>query len=142
MRALTSAVLLSSAPALAADYVQPKGAPELFVPSRNVTVSVFAVQTGVGHGIGIFEKRGDSWFLCGQCLISPEMPTLEGAVKAAGGPEAYVVSKRNEINVVLANRYPASGVVRSDASVESVNQVLVEDTVLRLVDGIPQLGSR
>ncbi|MGE4063511.1 MAG: hypothetical protein AB7E79_09100 [Rhodospirillaceae bacterium] len=142
MRALAAVLVTLTMPALAAEYLQPKGAPELFVPIHNVTISVFAVQTPVGHGIGIFEKRGDEWYLCGQCLVSPEVPTMDAAVKAAGGPEAYVVSKRAAINAVLATRYPAKGVKRSDATIADVNEALVEDSVLKLVDGVPQLGPR
>jgi hypothetical protein len=142
MRAVIALVFLLSAPAGAADYLQPKGAPEIFVPVLNVTVSVFAVQTPVGHGIGVFEKRNGEWFLCGQCLVSPEVPSMDAAVKSAGGADAYVAAKRDAINTVLARRYPASGVQRSEGVVESVNQALVTGFVLRIVDGIPQLGSR
>jgi hypothetical protein len=142
MRALIALMLLISAPAWAADYFQPKGAPEIFVPVLNVTISVFAVQTPVGHGIGVFEKRGGEWFLCGQCLVSPEIPSMDAAVKFAGGAEAYIASKRDAINAVLAKRYPPSGVQRSEGAVESVNQALVTGFVLRMVDGVPQLGTR
>jgi hypothetical protein len=142
MRLLAPLLLLLSGPAFAADYVQPKGAPEIFVPNHNVTVSIFAIQTPVGHGIGILERRDGAWFLCGQCLISPETPSLEAPVKAAGGADRYVASKRDAINAVLAARYPASGVQRSDRTLESVNEALVKSTVLRLVDGVPQLGTR
>jgi len=142
MRSLLPVLFLLSAPAAAAEYVQPKGAPEIFVPVHNVTVSVFAVQTPVGQGIGIFEKRDGMWFLCGQCLVAPEVPSMDTAVKSAGGPEKYVASRRAAINAVLATRYPASGIKRSDAVVEGVNDALAAGFSLRLVDGVPQLGSR
>lgn len=142
MRAVALVLLLFATPALAAEYTQPKGAPEIVVPIYNVTVSVFAVQTPVGHGIGVFEKRDGEWVLCGQCLVSPEAPSMDAAVKAAGGPQKYVAAKREAINAVLARRYPASGIKRSDAIVEGVNNALAEDFVLRMVDGVPQLGSR
>jgi hypothetical protein len=140
MRALIPLLLLLTAPASAADYPQPTGAPELFVPGHNV--SVFAVRTPVGQGIGILEKRNGAWFLCGQCLVSPEVPSMAAAVKAAGGAEKYVVSKRDAINAILASRYPATADKHSDASLEGVNKVLIEGAVLRLVDGVPQLGPR
>lgn len=142
MRLLVPFLLVLSGPAFAADYVQPKGAPEIFVPGHNVTVSIFAIQTPVGHGIGILEKRDGAWVLCGQCLIAPETPSLEAAVKSAGGADRYVSSKRDAINAVLASRYPASGVQRSNGTLESVNEALAKSTILRLVDGVPQLGSR
>ncbi len=142
MRVLVPLLLMLSAPALAVDYVQPAGAPQIYVPSHNVTISVFAVQTPVGFGVGVFEKRGATWFLCGQCLISPELPSMETAVKQAGGPEKYVASKRDAINAVLASRYPASGERKSDATLDSVNKALVDGAPLSLVNGVPQLGSR
>jgi hypothetical protein len=142
MRALVPLLLLLSAPALAVDYVQPAGAPQIYVPSYNVTVSVFAVQTPVGFGIGVFERRGTSWFLCNQCLVSPELPSMEAAVKEQGGPEKYVASKREAINAILASRYPASAERKSDATLDSVNKALVNGAPLSLVNGVPQLGSR
>lgn len=142
MRIVLSLLLLISPPSFAASYDQPRGAPEIFVPGHNVTVSIFAIQTPVGHGIGILERRPEGWFLCGRCLIAPEMPTLAAAVKAAGGPERYVASKRKEINAILALQYPADSQRRSDTSVEDVNKALAETSTLRLVSGVPQLGSR
>jgi len=142
MRVLVPLLLLLSTPALAVDYVQPGGAPQIYVPSHNVTVSVFAVQTPVGFGIGIFEKRGAAWFLCGQCLVSPELPSMEAAVNQAGSPAKYVASKREEINAVLASRYPASADRKSDVTLDSVNKALVDGAVLSLVNGVPQLGTR
>jgi hypothetical protein len=53
-----------------------------------------------------------------------------------------VVSKRDAINAILASRYPATADKHADASLEGVNKVLIEGTVLRLVDGVPQLGPR
>ncbi len=142
MRALVPLLLVFSVQASAADYIQPRGAPELFVPGHNVTVSVFAVQTPVGHGIGILEKRSNGWFLCGQCLVSPEVPSMEAAVKAAGGADRYVASKREEINAILASRYPAAAEKGSEVTLDGVNKAPINGAMLRLVNGVPQLGSR
>lgn len=142
MRALVLSAILLSTPAMPAEYQPPKGAPELFIPGHNVTISVFAAQTPIGHGIGIFERRGGAWFLCGQCLISPETPTMENAVKAAGGPKAYVAAQLAAINAVLAKRYPPNGATRAGGTLNDVNEALIEGHVLQMVDGIPQLGSR
>lgn len=142
MRALVPLLMLLAAPASAADYVQPAGAPELFVPGHNVTISVFAARTPVGQGIGILEKRNGAWFLCGQCLVFPEVPSMDAAVKAAGGPVQYVASKRGAINAILASRYPSAADKRSGAALDDVNEALVNGTALRLVNGVPQLASR
>ena len=66
-------------------YTKPAGAPEVVIPSRGVTVAIWADQTAVGHGIGIFKLRAGTWFLCGTCLINVEYPTMDSAVNAAGG---------------------------------------------------------
>ncbi|MDP1588993.1 MAG: hypothetical protein Q8M07_14680 [Prosthecobacter sp.] len=142
MRALFPLLLLLSTQAFAASYDQPRGALEIFVPGHNVTVSIFAVQTPVGHGIGILERRSEGWYLCGRCLITPELPTLAAAVKAAGGPERYVASKREDINAILALQYPANSERRLDTSVESINKALTATSTLRLINGVPQLGPR
>lgn len=140
MRALAILFLLLALPAHAAEYPQPKGAPELFLPGHNVTISVFAVQTPIGHGIAVLERRSEGWYLCGQCMVSPEVPTMDAAVIAAGGPESYIESKRNAINAILAKRYPAADSKRSETTLDSVNQSLAAGSTLRIVNGVPQLG--
>lgn len=139
MKYLIAALLLFSSPAWAVDYVKPPGAPELFVPGYNVTVSVFAVQTAVGHGIGVFELRGSSWYLCGKCLVSPEYPTMDGPVSNAGGSDAYVLSKLPEINAVLAQQYPAKQ--STGTTLDKVNTSLTAYT-LQMVDGVPVLAGK
>lgn len=109
---LATAFFLSLAsPALA--YTKPQNAPTLDLTSAGyaVTISVFAVQTGVGGALGVFEFRPASqdWVLCGQCITNPETPNLDGAVAAAGGGAQYIELKRSEMNQVLAFRYPAIG---------------------------------
>ncbi len=136
------ALLLCASSARAAEYLPPKGAPELLIPGHNVTISVFATQTPVGHGIGIFEKRGDKWYLCGQCVISPETPTMDAAVKSAGGPEAYIDSRRSAINAALARLYPAKKKDAAANAVDDVNKALAGGNTLRIVNGVPQLRDR
>lgn len=134
-------VLAGCSAAYAADYAKPPNAPEIFVDAHGVTVGVWAVQTGVGHGIGVFEKSGTGpWTLCGQCLVDPAYPTLDAAVANAGGPGPYVASKLDRINAVLAQRYP-SVVSEPTTTIEKVNGVLANH-VLRLVNGSPQIGPR
>ena len=141
MRALLLLFVLSAQPCLAAEYSQPPGAPEIFLPDHNVTVSIFAVQTPVGHGIGILEKRDGAWFLCGRCLVAAEVPSLDAAVKAAGGAERFLASKIEAINAVLAARYPARTSRRSENAFDEVDKALSTTTTLRLVNGVPQLGA-
>lgn len=123
-------------------YTKPQGVPEIAVPNHGVVVAVFAAQTPVGHGIGVFEYKPaqNDWYLCGQCVIA-EYPSLDGPVAAAGGPGPYVESKRAEINAILASRYPAIGGPSTGSAIDRVNQALA-GSVLRLVDGSPQLGPR
>src|SRR3990167_7256667 len=123
---LILALTLIAAPAAAIDYTQPPGAPQILVPNYGVTVSVFAAQTAIGHGIGIFERKPDgSWSLCGQCIISPEYPTLDNAVARVGGPGPYIESKRAGIDAVLASRYPAIGGGAPGTTLDQVNAALV-----------------
>lgn len=137
-RVLVLALLLFSTAANA--YTKPQGAPEIAVPNYGVTVAVFAAQTPVGHGIGVFEYKPaqNDWYLCGQCVIA-EYPSLDGPVAAAGGPGPYVESKRAEINAILASRYPAIGGEPTGSTIDRVNASLATN-VLRLVNGSPQLG--
>lgn len=121
-------------------YTKPAGAPEIAVPNHGVVVAIFAAQTPVGHGIGVFEQRGNDWYLCGQCVIA-EYPTMDGPVAAAGGPGPYVESKRAEINAILASRYPAIGGPSTGSAIDLVNASL-GSYALRLVSGSPQLGPR
>ena len=122
-------------------YTKPQGAPEVVIPSRGVTVAIWAEMTSIGHGIGIFERVGTgAWTLCGQCFLA-EYPTMDGPVAAAGGPEAYVASKVPELNAILAARYPSVSAPPTGSAIDRVNQALA-GSVLRLVDGSPQLGSR
>lgn len=125
--------------ASAADYTKPVGAPEIFVENHGVTVAVFAVNTPVGEGIGIFEKRATGFYLCGSCLVSPETPSMEAEVAAAGGPGPYIEAKRADINAVLMIRYPAVMPPPNGSALSMVNQSLATN-FLRLVDGAPQLG--
>ena len=124
--------------AYAADYTKPVGAPEIEVPNHGVVVSVFAVSSVVGEGIGVFEKRTTGWYLCGSCLISPEIPNMESEVKLAGGPGPYIEAKRADINATLQIRYPAVMPPPSGSALSLVNQSLASN-VLRLVNGVPQL---
>lgn len=141
MRALIFALALPAFPAHAAQYNKPAGAPEVYVASHGVTVGVWAAQTAVGHGIGVFEKSGTSdWVLCGQCLAAAEYPTLDAVVSAAGGAGPYVASKLSEINAVLASRYPVI-VTEPATTIEKVNQA-VGNYMLRLINGSPVLGAR
>lgn len=135
------ALMLASGAAYAADYVQPPGAPEIVVPNHGVVVSVFAVQTAIGHGIGVLEKRSTGWYLCGQCLVAPEYPTLDSVVAAMGGPGPYVASKLADVNAVLMIRYPAVMNEPSGTTLEKVNGSLA-GYALRLANGVPALGPR
>lgn len=135
MRSIIFALALLASPVAAADYMKPAGAPEAFLPSHNATVSVFAVQTAIGHGIGVFELRSGTWFLCGTCIIA-EFPNMDQAVAAAGGPGPYVASKLSAINAILASRYPNSEPV---TTIGRVNQAL---GIYRIgvVNGVPVLS--
>jgi hypothetical protein len=121
-------------------YTKPQGAPEIAVPAHGVVVAVFAAQTPVGHGIGVFEQRGNDWYLCGQCVIA-EYPTMDNPVAAAGGAGPYVASKIPELNAILAARYPATGVPSTGSAIDRVNQALGA-FALGLVNGSPVLAPR
>lgn len=136
---LFAALLLFSTAANA--YTKPQGAPEVFIPGRNVTVAVWADQTPVGHGIGIFELRAGAWYLCGNCLIDVEYPTMDSAVNAAGGAVPYVASKVPAINAKLAAMFPPTGAPSTGSAIERVNQALGA-YALGLVNGGPQLAPR
>jgi len=139
VKLLFAALLLFSTAANA--YTKPVGAPEIAVPNHGVVVAIFAAQTPVGHGIGVFEQKADgTLYLCGQCILA-EYPTMDNPVAAAGGPGPYVESKRAEINAILASRYPAIGGPSTGSAIDRVNQALA-GSVLRLVDGSPQLVPR
>jgi hypothetical protein len=122
-------------------YTKPQGAPEIVVPGRNVTVAIWADQTAVGHGIGIFELRAGTWYLCGTCLIDVEYPTLDNAVNGAGGALPYVASKVPAINAKLAALYPASNAPPTGSAIDRVNQAL-GSFALGLVNGSPVLAPR
>ena len=136
MKRLILALVLLSSPAVAVDYTQPPGAPQIVVPNYGVTVSVFAAATGVGQGIGVFELRSTGWYLCGQCLASPQFPTMDAAVTAAGGPGPYIETVRPQINSILASRYPAIGPQPPTTAMGAVNQALGSYTI-RMVNGVP-----
>lgn len=138
MRSVIIAALLLFSTAANA-YTKPQGAPEVFIPGRNVTVAVWADQTPVGHGIGIFELRAGAWYLCGNCLVDVEYPTMDSAVNAAGGAAPYVESKVPAINAKLAAMFPPTGAPSTGSAIERVNQAL-SGQVFRLVDGSPVLG--
>ena len=105
-----------------------------------MVVAVFAAQTPVGHGIGVFEQRGADWYLCGQCVIA-EYPTMDGPVASAGGAGPYVASKLPEINAILAARFPPIGGPSTGSAIDRVNQAL-GSFALGLVDGSPVLAPR
>lgn len=140
VKLLFAALLLFSTAANA--YTKPVGAPEILVPGRNVTVAIWADQTAIGHGIGIFELRAGTWYLCGTCLIDVEYPTMDNAVNAAGGAVPYVASKVPAINAKLAALYPATNAPPTGSAIERVNQALSGSFALRVIDGSPQLGPR
>lgn len=140
MRSVIIAALLLFSTAADA-YTKPQGAPEVFIPNYGVTAAVFAAQTPVGHGLGVFERKPDgSWYLCGQCVLA-EYPTMDNPVVAAGGPGPYIASKLPELNAILAARYPAIGGEPSGSTMDRVNQALA-GYVLGLVNGGPQLGPK
>jgi hypothetical protein len=126
----------------AAGYPKPVGAPTIVVPDHGVEVGVWAAQTAIGHGVGVFERSlsGTDWTLCGQCLVDTGYPNLDAKVNAAGGAGPYVASKLSAINSVLASRYP--GITPEPVTtLERVNQA-VGGYVLRLINGGPVLGAR
>jgi len=123
-------------------YTKPAGAPEIVVPSKGVTVAIWADQTAVGHGIGIFELRAGTWYLCGTCLVSAEYPTMDAAVNAAGGPEAYVAAKAPAINAKLAALFPPTNAPPSGSTIDRVNQALSGSFALGLVNGSPVLAPK
>ena len=140
MRSVIIAALLLFSTAANA-YTKPQGAPEIAVPNHGVVVAIFAAQTPVGHGIGVFEQRGNDWYLCGQCVIA-EYPTMDGPVAAAGGALPYVASKVPELNAILAARYPATGAPSTGSAIDRVNQALSGSFALGLVNGSPVLAPR
>jgi len=142
MRSIIIAALLLFSTAANA-YTKPAGSPEIVVPNYGVTVAVFAAQTAIGHGIGVFEYKPaqNDWTLCGTCFLA-EYPTMDGPVAAAGGPGPYVESKRAAINAILASRYPASSTPSSGSTIDRVNQALSGSFALGLVNGSPQLAPR
>lgn len=99
-------LLLMGKSVLAADYSQPSGAPQVFIPEHGVTVSVWAIDGVLGDGLAIFEKRVDgTWYLCGQCFPIQEL-NLQNEVNFKGGVVPWIDSQRESINNVLALRYP------------------------------------
>lgn len=122
----------------AAGYPKPAGTPEVYVPNYGVTVGVWAVHTAIGDGIGVFEKSGSDWNLCGYCLVDAAIPNLDSDVAAAGGPSGYVQSKLSALNTILAARYPAIG-GGPVTTLDQVNQAL-GGYALRLVNGSPSIG--
>lgn len=135
-------MLLGNGAAFAAGYAKPVGVPTVFVPSHGVEVGVWAVQTPIGHGIGVFERSGNGdWNLCGQCMISPEYPTMDGPVAEVGGPGPYVASKLQAINEVLSRRYPSVTPEPTGSTMDRVNQSL-SGYVIRIVNGSPALGPK
>ena len=130
--------------AYAATYTPPAGAPRLVVPNHGVEVGVWAAQTAVGHGIGVFERslNGTEWKLCFNCIVSPELPTMDSPVASMGGAGPYVASKLEAINEVLARRYPQVAPPLSGSTLDQVNGALGGSYVLRMVNGAPAIGPR
>lgn len=129
--------------AYAAGYTKPAGVPTLVLPSHGVEVGVWAAQTPLGHGIGVFERslNGTVWTLCNSCLPSAETSTLDGPVNAAGGPGPYILMKVELLNQVLARRYPAIGSEPLGTMLDKVNGAF-GSYAIRFVNGAPQLGPR
>ena len=95
----------------------------------------------MGHGVGIFELRSGTWFLCGNCLIDVEYPTMDSAVTAAGGALPYVASKVPTINAKLLALYPATGTPSKGSAIDLMNQAL-GSFALGLVNGSPVLAPK
>ena len=135
--------LLTTTRVHAAGYSPPPGAPRVVVFNHGVEVGVWAAQTAIGHGIGIFERsvNGTEWKLCGQCLAAVESPTLDTAVNAAGGPGPYVASIVERVNQILALRYPAVAPEPTGTTLDKVNGALTQ-YVIRMVNGSPMVGPR
>ena len=140
VKVLALALLLLSNSALAAGYPKPAGVPEVYVSNHGVSVAVWAAHTAIGDGIGVFEKSGSDWNLCGYCLVDAAIPNLDADVAAAGGPSGYVQSKLSALNTILAARYPALG-GGPVTTLDQVNQAL-QGMQLRLVNGSPVLGGK
>ena len=139
LAALASVAFLALARPAAA-YSKPQGVPTLDLTPLGypVTIAVFAVQTGVGGAIGVFEYKpvSQDWSLCGNCITTPELPNLDAAVNALTAL-GYIASKKAEMNTVLATRYPPIGAPID--GVGKVNQAL-NGFSLVIVNGVPSLS--
>lgn len=107
-RILLALALLFSLPAQAQTiFAKPAGVPTVHVEDYNVTISVWAANTGVGEIVGVFELQGGEWRGCQGCSTAPAYAGLAPQVAAAGGPEAFVRTVAvPAINAILQKRYP------------------------------------
>lgn len=105
-------------------FTKPAGVPTIHVDDYNVTIGVWAANTGVGEIVGVFELQGGVWYGCSGCSTAPAYAGLTPQVAAAGGPEAFVRTVAvPAINAILAKRYPP---IVSGGSVPIANGTTLE----------------
>jgi hypothetical protein len=110
---------LISSPAFA-QYQEVNGTPRVTVAGR--TLGVWAAENPIGDILGIFE-RGPDGVWRGLCLASPGYPTLDEAVKSAGGPTQYVDSQLARLNTCLSQAF---GVSFDDTARGRINAALAQ----------------
>lgn len=138
-RLLLSLALVVSFAGAASAYSKPQGVPTLDLTpiGHSVTIAVFAVQTGVGGAIGVFEYRplSQDWNLCGVCITNPDVPNMDASVNALTAL-GYIAAHKAEMNTLLGQRYPPIGAPID--GVGKVNQAL-NGFSLGIVNGVPAL---
>lgn len=105
---LFALALFLTAPAHA-QFVKPAGLllPTVVVPDYNLTVSVWAVDTGfIGQYLGVFEQHNDGqWYGCTHNMGPDD--NLAAEVTAAGGPQAWLATiGMAAVNEALRLCYP------------------------------------
>lgn len=131
----------------AAQFTKPHGnLPILAVPDYNVTISVWAIDTGViGAYTGVFELHSDGhWYGCTNNPLADG--NFEATVAAAGGAQAWLAGPgAAAINLAMSKCYPAIAAgnpdipAASNSAVDQINYTL-QSYSLKLVNGAPVLA--
>lgn len=148
MRKLIAAlffVLASCAPpAYAQTWVKPPNVPTVFVQDYNLTIAVWVQGSVVGNYIAIFELHPDgNWYYgAGDDQYAGH---FDGDYANYGATGWVTNIGMPHINPILAARYPLIGGAPTTPigtdPVSIVNNTLATSFSLKMVNGIPVLGS-
>ncbi|MDX2223599.1 MAG: hypothetical protein SFV21_12665 [Rhodospirillaceae bacterium] len=143
MTAVVAALLFACTPTMApAQYSETRNTPRAV--TQGAEIGVWLEYTGVGYALGAFEKSIDGkWYGLGFAEYLFTTSDLDAAVKAAGGPVAWIEKQAPAINLALARRFKPADVAPPPVSAQmpdQVNAALAASFKIEVgPDGVPRL---